>query len=293
MDKDAMNALTSKFKLDKSQIDGDIFREGYVRKPAESGNRLAKPALQSSTKHNVHAEKVNSPRKSILKTTSPVVDSDVGKDNTVSADKVKSSRKSVLKENNGGMGSQTTSSHSPRMQKTVHDGETSSLEDALPDLDIASPVPPFRRKSPAKPTTAIPSSRPTNPLPAPSKPPTNPDIWTTIPDPSHPGTVLATMTTSLFPRIVPKVPPMMVPPPPMPADTGSAVLEIQTVLRRDIERLRIDMLRQFVSFRGEMGQRWEGEVGRLRRENELLRGEVESLKKEAGKRNERSGWKLG
>jgi hypothetical protein len=53
------------------------------------------------------------------------------------------------------------------------------------------------------------------------------------------------------------------------------------------------MLRQFVSFRGEMGQWWEGEVGRLRRENELLRGEVESLKKEAGKRNERSGWKLG
>ena len=79
----------------------------------------------------------------------------------------------------------------------------------------------------------------------------------------------------------------------MPADTGSAVLEIQTVLRRDIERLRIDMLRQFVSFRGEMGQMWEGEVGRLRRENELLRGEVEGLKKEAGKRNERSGWKLG
>ena len=77
------------------------------------------------------------------------------------------------------------------------------------------------------------------------------------------------------------------------ADVGTAVLEIQTVLRRDIERLRLDMLRQFVSFRSEMGEKWEGEVGRLRRENELLKGEVESLKKEAGKRNDRSVWRLG
>ena len=50
---------------------------------------------------------------------------------------MKSLRKSILKENNGEMGTQTTSSHSPRMQKNVHDGETSSLEDPLPDLDMA------------------------------------------------------------------------------------------------------------------------------------------------------------
>jgi len=251
--------------------------------------------LQVSTKHNVHAEKMNSPRKSILKTTSPVADSDGGKD-TVSADKVKSSRKSILKENNGGMGTQTTSSHSPRTQKTVHDGETSSLEDDLPDLDMASPVHPIRRKSPEKPTTSSPPhSRSTTQAPRSSKErnDNNTDLWTTIPDPSRPGTVLATMTTSLPPRIAPKVPPVIVPTAPLSADTGSAVLEIQTVLRRDIERLRMDMLRQFVSFRSEMGQKWEGEVGRLRRENELLRGEVESLKKEAGKRNDRSVWKLG
>jgi hypothetical protein len=74
------------------------------------------------------------------------------------------------------------------------------------------------------------------------------------------------------------------------ADVGSAVLEIRTVLRRDIERLRMDTLRQFVSFRSEM---WEGEVGRSRWENEFLSGGVESLRKEAGKRNDRPVRKLG
>jgi len=89
----------------------------------------------------------------------------------------------------------------------------------------------------------------------------------TIPEPGRPVTVPGALTANNFPRIAPKVPPMIVPPAPLSADAGSAVLEIQTVLRRDIERLRIDILRQFVSFRSEMGQKWEGEVGRLRWEN--------------------------
>lgn len=78
-----------------------------------------------------------------------------------------------------------------------------------------------------------------------------------------------------------------------PEGLGSAALEIQTVLRRDIERLRLDMVRQFVSFRNEMGQKWEGEVDRLRRENESLRGELNVLKKDREKKNEDRGhWKL-
>lgn len=70
-------------------------------------------------------------------------------------------------------------------------------------------------------------------------------------------------------------------------------MEIQTSLRRDIERLRLDMLRQFVTFRNEIGQKWEGEVDRLRSENESLKGEVERLRKEGRKRDdERNRWRL-
>jgi len=79
----------------------------------------------------------------------------------------------------------------------------------------------------------------------------------------------------------------------IPADFGSTVMEIQTSLRRDIERLRLDMLRQFVTFRNEIGDKSEGEVRRLRAENESLKAEVEKLKKEKNERNnERARWNL-
>jgi cell division protein FtsB len=70
-------------------------------------------------------------------------------------------------------------------------------------------------------------------------------------------------------------------------------MEIQTSLRRDIERLRLDMLRQFVTFRNEIGQKWEGEVDRLRAENDSLKGEMEKLRKERRERDdERNRWRL-
>lgn len=79
----------------------------------------------------------------------------------------------------------------------------------------------------------------------------------------------------------------------LPADLGSAVVEIQTVLRQDIERLRLDMVRQFISFRSEMGQKWEGEVDRLRRENDSLKGEVETMRRERDRKSDSTGrWKL-
>jgi len=78
-----------------------------------------------------------------------------------------------------------------------------------------------------------------------------------------------------------------------PPDLGSTVMEIQTSLRRDIERLRLDMLRQFVTFRNEIGAKWEGEVHHLRVENESLKAELEKLKKEKSERNnERTRWNL-
>jgi hypothetical protein len=79
----------------------------------------------------------------------------------------------------------------------------------------------------------------------------------------------------------------------LPADLASAVLEIQTVLRRDVERLRLDMVRQFMSFRSEMGQKWEGEVERLRRENKLLQQELDALRKGNDKKRDSLGrWKI-
>jgi len=80
----------------------------------------------------------------------------------------------------------------------------------------------------------------------------------------------------------------------LPVELGSAVVEIQTVLRRDIERLRLDMVRQFISFRSEMGQKWEGEVDRLRRENESLKGELDTMRRERDRKSDGTGkqWKL-
>ena len=283
MDKDALNALTSKSKLNKSQSSGGAVREGHhVKKPdptTEQKSAATKSALQVSTKHNLQEElKTHSPRKSILKNTSPLTGVDAR-----STETVKSPRKSILKDISGTRAQ--VKSHSPRTRKSFQDGEISSFEDDFPDLEMASPVPTFRRKVPENPT-----------IQRPSKPTTeSPNFWTTLHEPSRPAPVptVTTATTTSIPPSTASSQRETVPTEPLPADVGSAVVEIQTVLRRDIERLRLDMLRQFVSFRSEMGQKWEGEVGRLRQENEVLRGEVESLKKEAGRRNERSGWKLG
>ena len=287
MDKDALNALTSKSKLGKSQSSGAIVREAHQVKKHDAATQqksaATKSALQVSTKHNLQEElKTHSPRKSILKNTSPLTCA-IAKD-TSSTGTVKSPRKSILKDNSGTRAQ--VKSHSPRTRKSFQDEEISSFEDGFPDMEMASPVPTFRRKVPESPTTQRPSKPTTE----------SPNFWNTLHEPNRPAlvpTVPTTATTISVPSGTASRQPETVLTEPLPADIGSAVVEIQTVLRRDIERLRLDMLRQFVSFRSEMGQKWEGEVGRLRQENEMLRGEVETLTKEARKRNERSGWKLG
>ena len=303
MEKDSMKALTLKSKLDKSHMDGDNVRPQHDTK-SEKANRRAtnslvtKPALQASTKHNLSPEKAKttSPGKSILKNTSPLAET-VTK-NSAPAEREKSPRKSILKDNSGT--ELRKSSHSPRTRnvtRNVQDEEISPLDDVLPDFDMASPVPTFRRKSPEKAIAprASPEIRSTRHGSATSKDGNDSvyvsDLWDTNREPKLPVTLPPTTTIIPASRIASK--PADGPSPEMlPADVNSAVLEIQTVLRRDIERLWLDMLRQFVSFRSEMGQKWEGEVGRLRQENEMLKGEIESLKKEAGKRNDRSVWRL-
>ena len=62
------------------------------------------------------------------------------------------------------------------------------------------------------------------------------------------------------------------------------VLELQSILRREVEKLRLDMVRQFVTFRSEIGQRWETEISHLRLENERLKAEIHELKEEQRKR---------
>jgi len=61
------------------------------------------------------------------------------------------------------------------------------------------------------------------------------------------------------------------------------VLELQSILRREVEKLRLDMVRQFVTFRSEIGQRWETEISHLRLENERLKAEIHELKEERRK----------
>jgi hypothetical protein len=79
----------------------------------------------------------------------------------------------------------------------------------------------------------------------------------------------------------------------VPADLASAVLEMRTMLKRDVERLRLDMVRQFVSFRTEMGQKWEDEVEQLRTENGLLKQELDTLKRENDRKKDgMARWKI-
>jgi hypothetical protein len=184
-------------------------------------------------------------------------------------------------------------SPSPRRRISLQDREDGGDPVHLPDLEKESPVPTLHRiiKSPERSEPPKIPARSISPLPrSPKKQNVDRDLWTNVTQSAQPPSIppqkkveLPTKqdvgkdnTTSDFPE-----------------GLGSAVLEIQTVLRRDIERLRLDMVRQFVSFRNEMGQKWEGEVDRLRRENESLKGELNILKKEREKRNEDRGyWKV-
>lgn len=218
--------------------------------------------LQISTKDNLPSGKphVKSPRKSILKST------------------IRESIPISLQ----------ARSPSPRRRISLQDREDGTDPGYLPDLEKESPVPTIRRKSKSperpKPTNNI--IRSVSPLPkSPKKQDVDGDLWTTVTQPVQPALM---KKVELPPKKQKDEPPVE-----LSEGLGSAVLEIQTVLRRDIERLRLDMVRQFVSFRNEMGQKWEGEVDRLRSENELLRGELSTLKKEQEKKKDEKGsWKF-
>ena len=221
--------------------------------------------LQTSTKDNISAEKlhVKSPRKSILKATiRDIVPTDL-----------------------------KAPSPSPRQRIS----RTDSIDAVqLPDIEKESPVTTIRRKakSPERPKSigsSINLIRSVSPLPDNSKKSeVDGDLWSNIVQPIQSEKMLHSPKNPQSPTkkkadITSE----------LPADLGSAVLEIQTVLRRDIERLRLDMVRQFVSFRNEMGQKWEGEVDRLRRENETLKNELNTLKREQEMKSKGNGnWQL-
>lgn len=75
----------------------------------------------------------------------------------------------------------------------------------------------------------------------------------------------------------------------LPVDIGTAVMDIQTTLRSDIERLRLEVVKQFVSFKAEMGKKWKDEVEYLRDENVALKKRLEDLKREM-KNKEKGSW---
>ena len=193
-------------------------------------------------------------------------------------------------------------SPSPRRRISLQeDADTPTL----PELEKESPIPTLRRKSPGRQrsrvendeTASLSPLRPVTQLSSPKKVKSENDLWTsTMADQSKrtvtvPSTLQENQTRSPIKRINEDKDAEIASA--VPAELGSMVLEIQTGLRRDIERLRLDMVRQFVSFRSEMGQKWEGEVERLRQENEVLRTEIHTLRREREKLSDgMSTWKL-
>lgn len=225
-----------------------------------------------------------------------------------------------------GYGKDTTTSHetisarlqaSPNRKKDVDD-----LDDLLPPTsEKESPIPLFRRKSPERPrsftnygagtgtgtinvgsplrsVSVIPTQSPSRKKEEETHNKGEIDIWTTTLDtkstsPSKFSKGCEQHNNSDEPRKRYQPADNSATTSELPADLASAVLEIQTVLRRDVERLRLDMVRQFISFRSEMGQKWEGEVERLRRENESLKEELDTLTKENDKKKDSMGrWKI-
>jgi hypothetical protein len=211
------------------------------------------------------------------------------KDNLPSENQqVKSPRKSILK----GKIAPTPLQSRPSFSRRHQDSADASDAIIFPDLDDESPVPtiPIRQKSkslekPKTEGTSINPIRSISPLPGITE--TDPDLWTTVSQPMRPLSVApekreeSSVKEGVDRKDLSNH---------MPAD--SAVLEIETVVRRDIERLRLDMIRQFVTFRDEIGKKWEGEVDRLRRDNEVLRKELNTLKKEQEKKVESGRWNL-
>ena len=225
-----------------------------------------------------------------------------------------------------GYGKDTTTSHetiSARLQASPdRKKEVDELDELLPPTsERESPIPLFRRKSPERPRSFTASGCGTgagtinvgSPLRSVSVIPTENsskkkeeetqkkgevDIWTTALDtkstsPSKLSKDPEQHNKSDEPKKRNQPADNSATTSELPAALASAVLEIQTALRRDVERLRLDMVRQFVSFRSEMGQKWVGEVERLRRENKLLQQELDTLRKGNDKKKDSLGrWKI-
>ena len=218
---------------------------------------------------------------------------------------LKSPRKSILKDTVHETISSRIQARSPSPRRQILDDEI-----PVPDLSKESPVPVFRRKSPERPKADNGTIKVGSPFRSVSVLPESPrkredDIWTCALEPTRRVVTEVKRETKVEDaveqpgRTLTEVRPERDGVRESGGDVGgsvefgAAVMEIQSVLRRDVERLRLDMVRQFISFRSEMGQMWEGEVDRLRRENEMLRGEVESLKIESNQRKEGVGrWKM-
>jgi hypothetical protein len=169
---------------------------------------------------------------------------------------------------------------------SLQDREDGGDPTNLPDLEKVSPIITIRRKSPERPKNISSDIiRSVSPLPQSPKKGGEGDLWTAVTQPiqtyNAPPVAAEKKVQSSKNKFEP--------PGELPENLGSAVLEIQTVLRRDIERLRLDMVRQFVSFKSEISQKWEGEVDRLRQENEMLTVELNTLKKQQEKKKEERG----
>lgn len=212
---------------------------------------------------------------------------------------VKNPRKSILKGTIRESPTQLKALSPSRQQVSLQDRvDTMSMTTVpVPDFEKESPILTIRRKSPERTKTRSDSnlSRSVN-QPSPKKQVTDEDLWTAT---AEPPKSMNNVTSPIrkkearSPRKQGAETAEKDPHGQLPAELGTAALEIQTVLRRDIERLRLDMVRQFVSFRSEMGQKWEGEVERLRQENEKLKEEISILKRNAEKRSDvAAGWKL-
>jgi hypothetical protein len=218
---------------------------------------------------------------------------------------LKSPRKSILKDTVHETISSRIQAHSPSPRRQILDDEI-----PVPDLSKESPVPVFRRKSPERPKPDVGTIKVGSPFRSVSVFPESPrkredDIWTSALEPTKRVVTEVKRETKVEAaveqprRTITEVRPERDEVGGSSGDVrgslefGAAVMEIQNVLRRDVERLRLDMVRQFISFRSEMGQMWEGKVDRLRKENEMLRGVVESLKNENNQKRESVGrWKM-
>jgi hypothetical protein len=82
---------------------------------------------------------------------------------------------------------------------------------------------------------------------------------------------------------------LLIPSEKLPVDIGTSVLDIQTKLRSDFERFRLEITKQFISFKDEMGKKWNDEVEQLREESLVLEKRVEEIESQI-RHQKKYGW---